>query len=218
MSSYKVTINCDPSWVTTFDANGYKLIMAKAMGDANGNYTYNVVASTSVVTKQMIATWTDKYQMTGSTQSFQNGVTITGLSGLEDIAFGDTYFLASWSSYHVSADSNAPPNGFGFRNKVLASAVITLEVGDNFSPVFISPLKYPPGFATMTPLPKVCFWFQQNLDTGTMITVDKTTVFEVDLSDGQPKTITYDANGNWSLVSLNPIDYTLKTPAKVGHE
>jgi len=216
MSSYKVTINCDPGWVNTFDANGYKLVMAKAMGDQNGNYIYNVVASTSVVTPQMIATWTDKYQMTGSTQAFQNGVTITGLSGLEDITFGETYFLDSWSSHHVAADSSAPPNGFGFRNKVSASAVITLEVGDNFSPVFISLLKYPSGFAAMTPLPKVCFWFQQNLDTGTMITVDKSTVFEVDLSDDQPKTITYDANANWSLASKsNSIDYTLKTPAKV---
>jgi hypothetical protein len=70
----------------------------------------------------------------------------------------------------------------------------------------------------MIPLPKVCFWFQQNLDTATMIAVDTSTVFEVDLSDGQPATITYDADGNWSLAPKNnPIDYTMKTPAKVGY-
>jgi hypothetical protein len=152
------------------------------------------------------------------------------------MVFGDTYFLDSWSSYHVAGDSSAPPNGFGFRNKVSASAVLTLEVGGKYSPgklnihalhksagtdqkpVFISPLKYPPGFATMTPLPKVCFWFQQNLDTSTMVTVDKSTVFEVDLSDGGPATINYDANGNWSLASKKKaIDYTLTVPAKVGY-
>ena len=70
----------------------------------------------------------------------------------------------------------------------------------------------------MTPLPKVCFWFQQNLDTSTMVTVDKSTVFEVDLSDGGPATINYDANGNWSLASKKKaIDYTLTVPAKVGY-
>jgi hypothetical protein len=65
--------------------------MAKAVGDIIGNITYDVVATTSstlktlsyntshcsdikiAVAPTMIATWTDKYQMSGSSQVFENG-------------------------------------------------------------------------------------------------------------------------------------------------
>jgi hypothetical protein len=61
-------------------------------------------------------------------------VTITGLSGLEPITFGQTYFLDSWSNTHVASDSNAPVNGIGFRNKVAASAVLSMNIGGTFAP------------------------------------------------------------------------------------
>jgi hypothetical protein len=70
--------------------------------------------------------------------------------------------------------------------------------------------------ATFTPLPKVCFWFQQELTSGTMITLDMSTVFQVDLTDGQPAGINCDKNGIWSLNTMNkPIDYTKKKATKV---
>lgn len=61
-------------------------------------------------------------------------VTITSLTGPEDVIFGDTYFLNSFSDYNVAVDSNAPPNGFGFRNKIPCSAVLSLQVGNTFNP------------------------------------------------------------------------------------
>lgn len=71
----------------------------------------------------------------------------------------------------------------------------------------------------MQPLPKVAFWFQQNLESETMITVDKSDIFEVDLSDGQPAVVEYNGNGIWSLANAaRAIDYTLKATAKVGHK
>lgn len=89
----------------------------------------------------------------------------------------------------------------------------------NLRAVFISPLEYPPGFATMIPIPKVCFWFQANLKTNTMITVDKSDVFEVDLTGSTSATINYDANGVWSRSSTSkPIDYTRTVPGKVGYD
>jgi hypothetical protein len=59
-------------------------------------------------------------------------VTITSLSGLENIGFQDTYYLNGWSDYSVATDPSAPPTGFGFKNAIVASAVITLAVqGEN---------------------------------------------------------------------------------------
>jgi hypothetical protein len=102
----------------------------------------------------MIAAWQENYQMCGSTQSFKDGgtvnsttphtlmvtdspdakiVTITGLSGLEPIKFGQTYNLKSWSDYSVADDPLAPPNGFRFKNAVTASLVLTLEVGGSYT-------------------------------------------------------------------------------------
>jgi hypothetical protein len=60
---------------------------------------------------------------------------------------------------------------------------------------YISPLELPSGSANAIPLPKAAFWFQANLSTASMVVVDQSTIFEVDMSDGQPKNISYDANG-----------------------
>ncbi|KAH0563227.1 hypothetical protein GP486_002213 [Trichoglossum hirsutum] len=250
MTSYQVTIHIANNWVQEFDENGYQLIMAKAVAGGPTGTIYNVVASTGIVTGTMIVGWTDNYQMTGSTQTFQNGgtvnsvhprdgrrpdaktVEITGLSALEPIKFGQTYYLKSWSEYNVATDPSDPPNGFGFKNTPPASVVLTLDVGGEYTPgmlnltmhspthqvgtdvqaVYISPLELPPGKATIIPLPKVAFWFEANLSTSTMVVVDQSTIFEVDMSDAKPKDISYDENGAWHNNSGKHIHYVRPKP------
>jgi hypothetical protein len=72
---------------------------------------------------------------------------------------------------------------------------------------YISPLILPPGGAKVIPLPKVAFWFQADLRTASMTVVDESNIFEVDMTDGLPKIITYDASGNWSNNSGKKIHY-----------
>jgi hypothetical protein len=48
-----------------------------------------------------------------------------------------------------------------------------------------------------------------------MITVDKSMVYEVDLSSGLPAIINYDANGMWSQPTTKSVDYTAKKPVLI---
>ncbi|KAF2094692.1 hypothetical protein NA57DRAFT_60112 [Rhizodiscina lignyota] len=215
MTDYQVTIKIDGNWVTDFNNNGMKLVMAKAFADKNGDPSYNIIASTGKVTETMIASWTDSYQMTGSTQTFQNGVTITGLSGAAPISFGETYSLPSWSDHNVAKDPKSPNNGFGFRNEVKASAVVLQNVSNALTPVYITPFELPKGFATLKPLPRVAFWFQADLSTKMMAVIDRTDVYEVDLSGGSSATITYSGeNGDWNRPLTNAVSVAVNYLAR----
>ena len=61
----------------------------------------------------------------------------------------------------------------------------------------MSPLKFPPGKATLTPLPKVVFWFEAHLESSTMIAMDQSNTYKVDLSGGLTAAISYDKDGKW---------------------
>jgi hypothetical protein len=71
-------------------------------------------------------------------------VTITGLSGLEPIKFGQAYYLKSWSDYSVANDPAAPTKGFLFKNNPPASVVLTLEVGGSYTPGMLNLTMHPP--------------------------------------------------------------------------
>lgn len=69
------------------------------------------------------------------TNNSADTVELSGISGLENIEFGTTYDLKSWTDYGIiSPDPNAPPNGFGFKNSVPASVLVELEIGDTYVP------------------------------------------------------------------------------------
>lgn len=64
----------------------------------------------------------------------------------------------------------------------------------------MSPYKFPPGKATLRPLPKVVFWFQADLESSTMITMDVSNSITVDLSQSTTAALTYDKKGQWQQV------------------
>ncbi|KAM4064593.1 hypothetical protein HRG_005039 [Hirsutella rhossiliensis] len=197
MTTYTVDINVDDYWVEQFNLNGYRLIMAKVFEDPQGNDYYNVVATADDVTPIMTAKWTDKYQITGSTQDFRIGNTISGISGEAGVKFQQSYVLDSWSEHHVIDDQSVPDNSFGFKNAITASAVVQLSLNGEWKSVYMSPLKFPPGKAILTPLPKVVFWFEARLESSTMIAMDQSNTILVNLTGSSSATLTYDKKGSW---------------------
>lgn len=88
--------------------------------------------------------------------------------------------------------------------------------------VYMSDSELPPGFDQLIPLPKVAFWFQQNLATKTMISLDMSNVVEVDMTGSQTATIDYTSAGAWQqptgssvqvIKKKKAVDYTRVKPA-----
>ncbi|KAK7212680.1 hypothetical protein V2G26_019858 [Clonostachys chloroleuca] len=153
---YSVKLTIDHDWIKPFNDNGVRLIMAKVFKDAAGNETFNVVASAQDVTGDMTARWEDNYQICGSTDTFKSGQVISGISGLLDIGFQQTYVLNDWSNYFIQNDTGVPKTSFGFKNGVIASAVVQLKIDGQFSPIYMSPYKFPRARLRSGPCPRLC--------------------------------------------------------------
>jgi len=223
MAQYTVKITIDPFWVDQFNKGGYALIMAKGVGSPDSpDITYNVVAQTygnnGNVMPTMDIQWTDTYQLAGTQQVFQDGVQIEGYSDQLSAPFGNSYYLNSWSDSSVEPDSTAPTNGWRFVNKIGASSVVLLDVNGSYTPVYVSPTELPPGGQSLIPKPQVCFWFANDIETSTMVTIDKSIVGTVNLPSTAPVNVQYTRDGSWKVLAsktkVNYIDLAEKKSGK----
>lgn len=76
--------------------------------------------------------------------------------------------------------------------------MLSMKDGNKFVPVYISEDVLIPGMTTLTPIPKVIFWFQKNVVSQTMIVNTMGTPWNVTPESGSPTTIKYDKSGQWS--------------------
>jgi hypothetical protein len=219
MTSYEIDLTIQPKALKLLADGNYFFCMAKACGEQDRQLIYNVVALAATVTANMTVTWTDAYQMYGTTTVFnQGGILVSGSSDTRDIKFGQRYNLPSWSDPPtVVTDSSSPANGFTFNNGVVASAVVALKVTNpdgttSFVPTYISPTPDIPGKDNLIPVAKVALWFQRTIKTSTMISLDIGNCCDLDLTFTQKQSVTYTDDGHWQTPGKF-VDYTRAVPA-----
>ncbi|ETS81272.1 hypothetical protein PFICI_06274 [Pestalotiopsis fici W106-1] len=202
MGSYSVTIQLDNAWIDNFNKTGMKLCMAKATKDSSGKEYFNVIAKTvDSVQPQMTITWVEEYKIEATAITFSKGAQISGTAGAKDINFGQTYQIQSWNKTQVFMDTqNVEKDSFGFANNIPCSIMLSMKDGNSFVPVYISEEVVIPGMTTLTPIPKVVFWFQKTVASQTMIVNTSGTPWYVTPTAGSNSTIKYDKNGVWSQV------------------
>ncbi|KZZ89164.1 hypothetical protein AAL_07812 [Moelleriella libera RCEF 2490] len=212
MATYSVIIRLDNFWVDNFNNTNMKLCMAKATKDGTGKEVYNVIAKTSdTVQPTMTFTWTDEYKIEATTTTFSKGgkfrharraAKIEGTAGAKDIGTGQTYNIQTWTKTQVYTDSqNVNENSFGFANSIPCSIMLSMKDGSKFVPVYISPETEAPGMSTLTPIPKVVFWFQKLVESSTMIVNFVGANWTVTPIAGHTSTISYNKQGVWSQVA-----------------
>jgi hypothetical protein len=124
---------------------------------------------------------------------------ITGTAGAKDIGTGQTYNIQSWTKTSVYTDSqNVDDQSFGFSNNIPCSIVLSMKDGNKFVPVYVSPDQMAPGMTLLTPIPKVVFWFQQKVESSTMIVNFVGKNWTVSPTAGENCTIKFDKQGLWS--------------------
>ncbi|KAF9533115.1 hypothetical protein CPB83DRAFT_890250 [Crepidotus variabilis] len=206
MATYNILVNIKDKALEDLTKNGSKLCMAKAVIDANGKETYNVVAYANIISFANTITFVDSYSMLGTIQTFKKGDTVmTASSKTLSIQFEQAYSLPSWDKAFVGSDPDVPKASFGFFNGVKASAVVTLKGGpygggdDGMPncPIFISPNPEVPGKTFLTPINKIALWFQHGLKTATMISLSTSDVHIIDLTGSTSAVTTYTDDYKW---------------------
>jgi len=220
MPNYSLTVDIDPTILKTLAQSGYNLCFATNIGD-----TYNVAALTvpsARLTASNKITWTTSYSIAGTQQAFQAGnVVEQGTAAILPIDFGQAYVLNSWSdSPSVNSSSAAPTNGFDFDiGGIDAAAVVYLNISNNTpstSPIYISPIEIPYSTTHLIPVVKAALWFQQSIQTSTMIVLSSTHAHIVDMTYQATRTTTYHDDGTWTDGPSAKIDYFRHTPAFLG--
>jgi len=199
--SNSIHITIEPKILHTLTQGGYSLCVAKILADSSGDVFNVIMASIPQIEPNMIVKWTDVYQIHAASQPFQPGgsVVVTGGLAPMPISFGHSYVVKGWDDPgKIINDPNAPTNGFGFVNDMVCSVVVSTQDPHTkqFIPIYISPESLIAGRELLTPIDKVVLWFEQNMQSATMVSNDKGNSLLVDCTDG-PKTVTFKDPGVW---------------------
>ncbi|KAF9528228.1 hypothetical protein CPB83DRAFT_894495 [Crepidotus variabilis] len=231
MPEYTIVIHVEPKALVALEEQHYFLCMSQAVSGATGEPDYNVVALAAEVTPKNTIKFTTKYSIYGTKQTFKVGQTTgQGDAIIRPIEFGQGYVLKSWSDSKVVTTDKAPPGGFAFLNDIQAAAVVSLQQGPTGpgskdkpdAPIYISS-QFVPGTARLTPITQVCLWFQQNVVTSTMVSVDVSKAHVINLTGRTEASTTYTNDFKWKDPTMVPgsadyesevIDYTKITAAK----
>ncbi|KAI0398923.1 hypothetical protein F4802DRAFT_603499, partial [Xylaria palmicola] len=135
---------------------------------------------------------------------FSKGAKIQGQSDSKDIVSGQTYNITGWTKVQVYEDPDqVDKQSFGFSNAMPCSILLSMKQDGKFVPVYISPVPVIPGMTTLTPIPKVAFWFQQRVQSSTMIVNFVGKSITVQPMAGGNTDIAFDNQGKWSIVPNN---------------
>jgi hypothetical protein len=78
--------------------------------------------------------------------------------------------------------------------------------------VFISPTPDIPGRDSLIPLPSVALWFQRNIKTSTMMSLDLSETCVLNLAEDHDRSVLYNDEGHW-VIPGKFVDYTKTVPA-----
>ncbi|RGP64260.1 hypothetical protein FSPOR_8080 [Fusarium sporotrichioides] len=183
MGSKQINISFTDEQVAKYNGEGYVLCFSAGVG---GDPEFNVVATADTIAPVFNITWEDQFQIAATKDEFSNGVKFNISTRPTPIQFNEVYTLpANWTDGIVSTDILPTANSFAFINQTSgASAVIYKIINGKSLPFFISPNPLDPGATeVMTPKATVALWFQQNVETGTMVSVVKDELSTFDFSD-----------------------------------
>nr|RBQ96888.1 hypothetical protein FVER53263_04437 [Fusarium verticillioides] len=183
MGSKQIKISFTDEQVAKYNGEGYVLCFTAGVA---GNTEFNVVATADTISPVFNITWDDQFQIAATKDEFSNGVTFQNSTTPTPIQFNEVYTLpANWTDGVVSTDVLPTANSSAFVNQTTgASAVVYKIINGKSLPFFISPYPIDTGATeVMTPKSTVALWFQQNVETGTMVAVVKDQLSTFDFSD-----------------------------------
>lgn len=184
-STKKVNISIQPGALQKLAQNGYQMCFAK---EVNGHF--NVVWQSYDSEKYSVNqkfSWVPVYKIFG-TNHFQAGVQVGVTTNKVNIGLGETVNLDS-SGLMGQPFSGGPDTSFTLNNSWTATNIGVDQVSTGIdgttqsTPIYVSESQViKNSTTTLTPVERIQVWFQQNLETSTMISSSKSLVTTLDLT------------------------------------
>lgn len=194
-----VNIQIAPGDLETLKAGHFKLCFAKKVAEG----TYNVVwQSYDKYLQNDTFSWTPEYQLFG-TNTFEANVTVTVATNSVTIELGEQCVLDAAGELGDPSTNAANPNSITLVNNfgTIHPGLNQLSTGIDgelvSTPIYVAPAPAILGTAVLTPVDKVLVWFEQNIETSTMFSDDRSNPVEIDLTFSSAQTRLY-SNQTWS--------------------
>ncbi|KAF5587508.1 hypothetical protein FPANT_6853 [Fusarium pseudoanthophilum] len=194
MGTKQINISFTDEQVVEYNRAGYVLCFSAGVA---GNTEFNVVAKADTISTVFNITWEDQFQIAATKDEFSDGAMFNLYTTPTPIQFNEAYTLpANWTDGVVLADVLPTANSFAFVNQTSrASAVIFKIINGKSQPFFISANPIPKDATeVMTPKSTVALWFQQNVETGTMVFVNTDELSTFDFHDKSSLDLTWNGS------------------------
>ena len=197
-----IIVEIDVDDLSTLKDNGYRLCFAKKTGSSD-ELTYDVVwqAYLEYLSYNYFGYVFD-YQIF-CTNNFEDGALVQTRTTLVDIDFGEESTLNEFGVLSPAVTGTDPDsivlnNEYGPIYPGLCQAAINLEGAQENAPIYVDETEAIVGTSAMTTVDEVLVWFEQNTETGTMFSTERSNSFAVDLTSTDLATVLYQG-GVWSL-------------------
>jgi len=195
-----VNIKISQAELANLKGNDYMLCFAKKVGDN----AYNVVwqAYDKYLANNTFS-WTPQYQLFGN-NVFQSNIRVEAQTNIVTIGLGETSTLDS--DGNLSNPVSGGPstsitmlNDYGNIHPGVNQISTGIDGSITSTPIYVAQKASITGTTSLTPVEKVLVWFQQNIQTSTMISQVIGTPVEIDLTLADTAARLY-SNGQWTTV------------------
>lgn len=191
--SKTVNIILDATTLKELKSSDYKLCFAKKVGE----FDYNVVwQSYDDYLENNSFSWVPMYAVFGSNK-FQPAVPVQVSCDPVAIQIGqmttlDAYGVLSRPVDGGTANALTINNDYGPIHPGVSQLSKGIDGNTVSTPIYVAERHIFSGKAELTPKEKVLVWFEQGIETSTMLSGSRSNAIEVDLTDRNSASITYD--------------------------
>lgn len=179
--------------------SGYRLCFAKKVNDS-----YNVVwESYDSYLHTNVFSWTPQYELFG-TNNFSGGVEVKATTNIETCGLGQKCLLNEYGALEP-ATTGGPDISLTLENEYgpIHPGVNQLSKGidgaTRITPIYVAENQMVTGEAILTPKESIRIWFQQDVESSTMISEAISEYIDLDLTKTNEMSCKYE-DGKWSIV------------------
>ncbi|WP_299275114.1 hypothetical protein [uncultured Psychroserpens sp.] len=193
-----VQIKISSEELASLKGNGYKLCFAKKVGDNSYNVVWHAFDN---YLSQNTFSWTPQYELFGI-NTFQHDIRVQAQTNIVKIGLGQTSTLNA-SGVLENPISGGPSIGITMENDYgnihpgLNQTATGIDGRVSSDPIYVEKKTSIQGNASMIPIENILVWFQQLIETSTMISQIIGTPTEIDLTGTNSATRLY-SNGKWT--------------------
>jgi len=204
--SFTLTVAIDPASEQKLKNGGYKLCLAKRVGDpAEVKDRYNVVWSGANFLSRNTFRWEEKYAVFGGSE-FADGALAEAATTVQAIGFDQTCELTTDCIMKPAVGAVHPTGEFFVNNNCKADMHIGVEQalnGGAMSPIFVTKVVVT-GRTTLSPRIQVLVFFDQNLQSKMMFSRSVSRTVEIEYTAGQTShSAFYNGNEEWEINGLH---------------